>query len=240
MKPIKPEDKTRLTVAVSLLAAIAVLITTLALTGHLGPLYSKMWEIFRDREGLRTYVESWGTWAPAVFIFLQAFQVVAAPIPGEFTGAVGGFIFGAVPGILYSSIGLTLGSILAFFGSRIIGLPLVKLVVSDETLEKFGFLTKRKGVMVALALFIIPGFPKDILSYILGLSPMRWLTFIVVCTLGRIPGTVMLSYSGSAVYDENWTLLIVMSVICIVAIGFFVFLRDRIDSWLSSKSHDAV
>lgn len=240
MKAIKPEDRPRLIVAVILLSAIVVSIAGLALTGYLGPLCNKMWEVFKDREGLRLYIEGWGTWAPVIFILLQSFQVVLAPIPGELTGAVGGFIFGALPGILYSSIGLTLGSIMAFCAARIIGLPIVKLFVSDEALEKFGFLTKRKGVMVSLALFIIPGFPKDILSYILGLSPMRWLTFIIVCTLGRIPGTVLLSYSGSAVYDENWTLLIVMSVICVIAIGTFIFLRDRIESWLSSKSHDAV
>lgn len=239
MKVIKPEDKTKLTVAVSLLAAIAVSIVALALTGHLGPLCSRMWEVFKDREGLRIYIESWGTWAPAVFILLQSFQVVLAPIPGELTGAVGGFIFGGIPSILYSSIGLTLGSIIAFGAARIIGLPLVKLVVSDEFLEKFGFLTQRKGVLVSLALFIIPGFPKDILSYILGLSPMRRLTFVIVCTIGRIPGTVLLSFSGSAVYDENWTLLIVMSVICIAALGIFVVLRDRIEAWLAGKSHDA-
>lgn len=240
MKAIKPEDRKPLLVAVSLLGAIAVAMVVLAVTGHLGPLWSKMLEVFKDREGLRTYIEGWGSWAPAVFIILQAFQVVFAPIPGELTGVVGGFIFGAGPGILYSSIGLTVGSIIAFFAARIIGLPLVKLVVSEESLEKFGFLTRRKGIMISLAFFIIPGFPKDILSYILGLSPMRWLTFVVVCTLGRIPGTIMLSFSGSAVYDENWTLLIAMSVICLIAIGLFVLLRDRIETWLSSKSHDAV
>jgi uncharacterized membrane protein YdjX (TVP38/TMEM64 family) len=240
MKAIKPEDRKRLIVAMSLLGAIVVAIVALAVTGHLGPLWSKMWEVFKDREGLRTYIESWGSRAPAVFIFLQAFQVVFAPIPGELTGAVGGFIFGAGPSILYSSIGLTIGSIIAFVAARIIGLPLVKLVVSEKSLEKFGFLTRRKGIMISLAFFIIPGFPKDILSYILGLSPMRWLTFVVVCTLGRIPGTILLSFSGSAVYDENWTLLIALSVICLIALGLFVLLRDRIETWLGSKSHDAV
>jgi uncharacterized membrane protein YdjX (TVP38/TMEM64 family) len=82
---------------------------------------------------------------PAAFIVIQALQVVLAPIPGEFTGAVGGFIFGGVPTILYSSLGLTIGSIMAFLAARIMGLPLVRLFVSKTSLEKFHFLTERRG-----------------------------------------------------------------------------------------------
>ena len=152
---------------------------------------------------MRAYVESWGSLAPAAFICLQTLQVVLAPIPGEFTGAVGGFIFGGLPTVLYSTIGLTVGSALAFYGARIVGQPLVKLVVPPRAMERFRFLTKRRGTFIAFILFIIPGFPKDILSYILGLSPMGFLPFIAVCTLGRIPGTVLLSFSGSALYNRN-------------------------------------
>ena len=128
-----------------------------------------------------------------------------------------------------------MGSLLAFLAARIIGLPLVKLVVSHKNLERFDFLTHRKGILVALAFFTIPGFPKDILSYILGLSPMSYLTFFLVSSLGRVPGTIMLSYSGAAVYDENWTLLITLTIVCAILISLFYFLRERIELWLKSR-----
>ena len=104
---------------------------------------------------MRAYVESWGSLAPAAFISLQTLQVVLAPVPGEFTGAVGGFLFGGFPTTIYSTIGLTLGSTLAFLGARIIGQPLVKLVVPPRTMNRFQFLTERKGTLLALVLFII-------------------------------------------------------------------------------------
>jgi uncharacterized membrane protein YdjX (TVP38/TMEM64 family) len=191
--------------------------------------------VFRGRDELRAYVESWGAWAPAAFVAIQILQVVFAPIPGELTGAVGGFVFGAGLNILYSTIGLTVGSILGFVGGRIIGLPLVKLVASEHTLERFHFLTEQKGALLALILFTIPGFPKDFLSYILGLSPMSFVTFVVVSTIGRLPGTVLLSYSGSAVYEEDWTLLIVLSVVCAVSMVAVYFTRARIELWLTEK-----
>jgi uncharacterized membrane protein YdjX (TVP38/TMEM64 family) len=214
---------------------LTLVLLALALTGRLAPLVQTLTEAFQGREELRKYVESWGTAAPAVFMFLQALQVVLAPIPGELTGAVGGFIFGVTPNVIYSTIGLGVGSAIAFLASRTLGLPLVKLVVPCHLLEKFHFLVASRGTVIALILFTLPGFPKDILCFILGLSPMGFVTFLWVCTVGRIPGTVMLSFSGCALYDEDWRLLILLAVVCLAVIGAFFLARDRIQVWLKRK-----
>ncbi len=230
-------DKIRLAVAVVLLSATGIILSYLWVSGQLGIIIERLYEIFKGRDELRNYVEQWGKWAPVVFMLIQALQVVLAPIPGELTGAVGGFIFGAVPNVIYSTIGLTLGSVAAFLAARFMGLPLIKIVVSSEAFEKFHFLTERRGVFLAAALFVIPGFPKDILCYILGLSPMSFLVFTTVCALGRIPGTILLSFSGAAVYDQDWGLLALISIACLVFIIVFYFFRDRVETWL--KVHKA-
>ncbi|MCA1960051.1 MAG: VTT domain-containing protein [Desulfomonile sp.] len=237
MLPRTRRDKIKLLVAVALLALQVSAIVWLAASERLGPLLASLSAIFQSKDQMRVYVEGWGSLAPLAFILLQTLQVVIAPIPGELTGAVGGFIFGAAPTVVYSSVGLTVGSALAFLAARIMGLPLVKLAVDEKTLGKFHFLTERRGAVLALILFIIPGFPKDILSYILGLSPMGFGTFIVVCGIGRIPGTVMLSFTGSAIFDENWTLLTVITVLCAVVLGFCFFNRSRIEEWLRLVGH---
>lgn len=236
MKPETKEDKRSLILALGLLGVGVTLLGILSFMGLLGPLMNKTWAIFQGREQLRQYVESWGAWAPAVFVSIQALQVVLAPIPGELTGAVGGFIFGALPNVAYSTVGLTVGSLLAFTAARIVGLPLVKLFVSRETLDRFHFLTERRGTFLALLLFTIPGFPKDVLAYILGISPMTFVPFAVVSTVGRLPGTVLLSFSGSAVYNEDWTVLALMCVVCGVALGGCFLARGRFECWLAKKS----
>lgn len=235
MKPVSHKDKLKLIVAVALLAALLVAGIVLAAMGYLSSLWSFFNSAFENRDSLRDYLRTWGAWAPIVFIGIQALQVLVAPIPGELTGAVGGFLFGAPLNILYSSVGLTVGSVLAFLASRIIGLPLVKLVVSQDTLEKFHFLTEPKGEIATLIFFIIPGFPKDILSYLLGLSPMPLLTFTLVCAVGRIPGTILLSVGGSALYKQNWTLLAVLGAICLVVFTFAYLKRETIMSWLHRR-----
>ncbi|MBI4965524.1 MAG: TVP38/TMEM64 family protein [Desulfomonile tiedjei] len=236
MEPCSPEEKKRLIISLAVLGGMTLVLLVLAATGKLAPLVQTLLETFQGREQLRKYVESWGTAAPAAFVFVQALQVVLAPIPGEFTGAVGGFIFGVAPNVLYSTIGLGVGSAIAFLASRTVGLPLVKLVVPCHCLEKFHFLVNRRGTFIALILFTLPGFPKDILCFILGLSPMGFLTFLWVCTLGRIPGTMMLSFSGSAFYNQDWYLLGLVAVVCLAFIGAFLLARDRIEVWLKKKS----
>jgi uncharacterized membrane protein YdjX (TVP38/TMEM64 family) len=236
METCSPNEKKRLIISVALLTCMGLIFLVLAVTGKLTPIVQTLVGAFQGREHLRKYVESWGTAAPAAFVLLQALQVVLAPIPGELTGAVGGFVFGATPNVVYSTIGLGLGSAVAFYASRTMGLPLVKLIVPCHLLEKFHFLVDRRGAVIALILFTIPGFPKDILCFILGLSPMGFLTFLWVCTIGRIPGTIMLSFSGSAVYNEDWSLLILVCIVCIAVIGIFFLVRDRIEVWLKRKS----
>jgi len=224
-----------LAVAIGLLAGLTLLGAVLAYLGYLGPALEKLWKAFKGRDEMRAYVESCGSWAPAAFIFLQSAQVVLAPIPGEVTGAVGGFIFGAVPSLFYSTAGLTIGSFVNFLAARLIGLPIVKLAVSDEALDRFCFLTEPRGAILSFALFAIPGFPKDILCYILGLSPMGFITFAVVCALGRIPGTAMLSFGGAAVYCENWLLVVILAAIALVCVALFFAVRERMEVWLRQR-----
>ncbi|MGC8657806.1 MAG: TVP38/TMEM64 family protein [Desulfomonilaceae bacterium] len=227
----------RLRLALTFLAIILAVCVYLWVTGRLNPLVSELFSIFENRSALRTYVESWGKAAPAAFIIIQALQVVIAPIPGELTGAVGGFVFGAFANTIYSTIGLTIGSMVAFLAAKLIGLPLVSYFVSEKSLQRFHFLTERRGVIISLILFAIPGFPKDILSYILGLSPMSAVTFFWVSAIGRIPGTIMLSMGGSALFEEDWLSLATLTLVCGLSLLLVFLKRERIEKWL--RGHDA-
>jgi uncharacterized membrane protein YdjX (TVP38/TMEM64 family) len=184
---------------------------------------------------MRIYLESWGAWAPVAFMVLQGLQVVIAPIPGELTGVVGGFLFGTWRAVVYSSLGLTVGSAVAFMLARLIGLPFVKLFVRPDQFEKLEFLVKPRGEIALLVLFIIPGFPKDVLSYLLGLTPLSFLKFVIICGLGRLPGTLLLGLSGAALYKENWYLVITLIIVCILVAIVFYFKGEQISAWIKEK-----
>jgi len=212
--------------------AIAAALVYLQLQGALWPEpLRELGRLATNREALRRLLEEQRGFAPIIFILIQAAQVVAAPIPGELTGFLGGYFFGVLWGFIYSQIGLTLGSVVAFGLGHWLGQPFVRRLVKPETYDRFAFLTETRGVLVSFVLFLIPGFPKDFLSYLLGVSPMRFLPFLLVCALGRMPGTYLLSLQGDRVggraYLQGLIILTALAVLCVVA----YLTRGHIFAW---------
>ncbi len=199
--------------------------------------YRELIEFYANRQAIAQYVKDSGPYGPIVFIALQVFQVVAAPIPGEATGILGGYLFGTLPGLIYSTIGLTVGSCLGFGLSRWLGLRFVRRLVKEETYHKFDFLTQAKGELVVFLLFLIPGFPKDTLCYILGVSPIPFGTFVLVSTLGRIPGTWLLSVQGTQVRGNHYLGLFVLLALLGVGLLILHFYRHRVYEWVK-RHHD--
>jgi len=182
---------------------------------------------------LRLFIASFGPFAAVAFVVIQALQVVFAPIPGEVTGFVGGYLFGNVAGTILSTIGLTLGSTIAFGISRFFGMRFVEKVVKKTYIEKFNFFVTHKGLYISYILFLIPGFPKDSLCWLLGLTHMRFLDFFLMNLLGRLPGTVILTFQGSAVKDERYKLFLILLIVSAVLTVVLYFSRNYIIKFFS-------
>jgi uncharacterized membrane protein YdjX (TVP38/TMEM64 family) len=190
------------------------------------------WHFFSSKERLNDFIASFGPYSPLAFIGLQILQILMAPIPGEFTGFIGGYLFGIGLGFIYSSIGLTLGSLSAFLISRRLGLPFVRRFVGQEIMDKFDYLMEHKGAFFSFVFFLIPGMPKDYFCYLLGLSPMHLLTFFVISSVGRIPGTLLLTMQGQAIRSENYRAFFVVLGLALLFLVIALISRDRIESWL--------
>jgi len=153
--------------------------------------------LYQDKHFLKRTLAEWGMLAPVLFMVLQALQVVLSPIPGEATGFLGGFLFGEWLGFIYSSIGLTAGSVAAFAVGRWLGAHFVQRLVSKETWERLGFIVEAEGAILCFIVYLIPGLPKDIVCYLFGISPIPLWVFAAVSGLGRMPGTYILSAQGA-------------------------------------------
>jgi len=135
-------------------------------------------------------------------------------------------------GFLYSVIGMTLGSALAFGLGRIFEKVAVEKFVSPRTRAKFDYLIGHEGLILSFLLFLIPGFPKDALCYILGLTPMHWSIFLVISTIGRMPGTLVACLQGAKAFDHQYTTLIFLSGASALMLLVFYIYHDRIHSVL--------
>jgi uncharacterized membrane protein YdjX (TVP38/TMEM64 family) len=189
----------------------------------------KIKRFFTSEERMRSFVDSFGPLGFLAFILLQIVQVVAAPVPGEVTGLLGGFLYGPVLGVALSTIGLTLGSFAAFALARTFGRPFVEKFVDKRVMKRFDYLLHHKGAFLIFMLFLIPGFPKDYLCYILGLGHLSTMEFLVIGGTGRLFGTVLLTLGGSYIRHHQYGRFFVLAGVAIIVIFLAMLYRDRLE-----------
>ena len=224
--PERVKDRTRWAIAVGVLVVTLVLFTWLVVID--APIIHFIVRLYRDKYFLRDTVAAWGWMAPVVFMAIQAIQVIISPIPGEVTGPVGGALFGTTWAVIYSTIGLTVGTLVCFWIGRKWGEPLVRPWLSEHHWNKMNFILEAEGAILCFILYLIPGFPKDIISYLFGISPMPFWVFAVISTVARIPGTWISSYFGAHVGEQQY-LYAIAFIALVTAVCLPVFYhRERI------------
>jgi uncharacterized membrane protein YdjX (TVP38/TMEM64 family) len=194
--------------------------------------------IYSSSDKLSKFLQHLGPYSPAVFVLLQVLQVIAAPFPGELTGVAGGFVYGKTMGFLLSTVGLSLGSWVAFELASILGRPFVERFVRREVLQRFNFLTTKTGTLICFVLFLFPGFPKDYLCYVLGLSRMRLSTFLLVSVVGRLPGTYLLTMQGATIRNEQYHTFLILVFVSIAVLIVTYLYRNQLFDWLKHRHED--
>jgi uncharacterized membrane protein YdjX (TVP38/TMEM64 family) len=216
---------------------LLILLATVVMGGMVWALYATgLMDLLTSRNRLLQFIRENRVHAATLFIAMQVIQVVAAPLPGEVTGFVGGILFGPLWGVVYSTIGLTVGSWLAFMLARWLGRPIVERLASRELIERYDYVMKHKGLLLAFLMFLIPGFPKDILCYILGLGHMRVRDFLIVSATGRLLGTVLLTMGGTFFRDARYGALFTVIGISLIIILLVMIYRDRVERALQRLS----
>lgn len=195
-------------------------------------------KIFLEPGTLKTWVSSWGIAAPLVFIAIQVLQVVLFIIPGEVPQIAGGYLFGTVLGTLYSIVGILIGSAINFYLARLLGIPFIKKIIKEENLKKmYTFTLKPRFQIILFIFFLIPGIPKDAFTYIAGLSPVGFFSFLFISGSGRLPGIIGSALIGDAAASKNWALVIVISVIATILFFTGFFFKEKIYSWIKHFFH---
>ena len=191
-----------------------------------------LYDILHDRHQLKVIIRSFGPYSPLAYILLQITQVIVAPIPGGAIEFLGGYLFGVKAGFFYSMIGLILGSWMAFSLARIFEKLAVEKFVSPQTIKRFDYLIGHEGLILSFLLFLIPGFPKDALCYLLGLTPMHLGIFLTISTIGRIPGTLMATLQGAKAFEHQYkSFLVLLGISALVILAFYIY-HDEIHHWI--------
>jgi uncharacterized membrane protein YdjX (TVP38/TMEM64 family) len=179
---------------------------------------------------IRETIHPYGYLAPLLFMFLQALQVLFLPGPGEASSILSGYLFDAWPGFIYSSIALVLGSALAFMIGHLFADAFHNRLARTKVYRRFNHLVFKGDFVIPFVLFLVPGFPKDTLSYLLGISTMPFKVFIFIATIARLPGTLVLAFEGAQVYEGNYLeFLLLFAFSAIVSIPCILYRKQILE-----------
>ena len=173
-----------------------------------------------DPEAFRTWVDSAGIWGRVAFVGMVVLQVLVAFIPGEPIELVAGYAFGFWEGSILTLLGFLIGSWLVFLLVRKFGVKLVEVFFSREKIDSFAFLKNpKKTKAVAFILMLIPGTPKDFLSYFAGLTHLTTWQWLSIVMIGRLPSLITSTATGAAAGEENYILSVIMLAATVLLTG---------------------
>ncbi len=219
---------------IQIISLVVFIVLMIGATLLLMPLIRSM-RTAQGMEDLKTSIGQYNIFISAlIFVFLQGLQVVVAIVPP--IQVVGGLLFGWFWGAVLSFIGAFLGSLVVFMLVKKIGAPLVEASVGEKHLKKFKFLQdERKLTGILMILYLIPAFPKDVLTYIVPLTKMDKKDFFMYVVPCRLPAIILSTVFGSNVGDGNFKIAIVILAI-VITIGIIAFFfKDAILNKLKQR-----
>ncbi len=177
-------------------------------------------------EDVRAWLDSFGGWSEAVFVAIRTLQTVAKIIPAEPLEIGSGYAFGVIGGMLWCMIGTEIGSLIILLFSRFFGQKFIRLFVSEEKIKSFVFLTKKSNIYAVLFfIYLIPGSPKDLITYFAWMLPVKIPAFLLITGIARIPAILISTMCGAALGEKNYTAAIVIFAITTVlsVIGLVIY-----------------
>ena len=183
-----------------------------------------------DARAVRAFVSDHAFVSRLAMLGINIVQVLLAFLPGEPVELASGYAFGFWEGTALCLVASGLATSAIYWATRRWGWKLVGLFFGRSLFDRFSWLKSAKRLeLIMLIVFLIPGTPKDFLTYFAGLTNMRFLPVVLIATFGRIPSIVTSTIAASAVGSGNWPLVACTLVASafLLAVGGLMYRRLR-------------
>lgn len=181
-----------------------------------------------EPEAFRDWVASKGILGAFVFMGLNILQVFFAIIPGGPFEIGAGYAFGIPLGTLLCDIAMTLGGVINFLLVRKFGMRFIELFTTREKIESVTFLKlNKKSTQLLFLFFLLPGTPKDLLCYAVGLTNIKLSTWTIINFAGRFPAILLSAMSGSALSNQRYEIFILAMAVILLFYFLGVFFYNK-------------
>ena len=227
------EQENKRKVIISVLKIFLLLIIVVGI-----PLYIYFFQRERlmEFDSFNAVVEHLGQYkleAIPIYIGLQIIQIVISVIPGQVFQLAAGYPYTFLPALILSVTGAILGTMVSFYLARFLGSDFVHLFFGREkTLEYVEKLNSKKAYMAVFLIYLIPGIPKDVVSYAAGISEMKFKAFLILSVIGRLPGMMGSIMIGSMWHKQEYFGMIALCVLAVAAFVICILFRKKINGLL--------
>lgn len=208
----KKQRKKQMVVIISALCLTLIFAVCYCLFGK------KMLLFFKDTQKFKSWLDSFGAVGKIVFVLIRALQTVVKFIPAEPLEIGSGFTYGVFGGLFYCMLGTFIGSVAIIILTKFFGMKVVRLIVSDEKIKELDFLKNETKLTATLfIIYLIPGTPKDVITYIMGITDYNMLKFLIITSIARIPSIITSTVCGATLEKQRYTLS--AAVFILTAVG---------------------
>ncbi|MFB6196059.1 MAG: TVP38/TMEM64 family protein [Haloplanus sp.] len=186
-------------------------------------------DTFRNRHAIQQFVRDVGVAGPIAFVALAVVQIVVMPIPGQVIGLAGGYLFGALRGLVYTLCGIWLGSYVAFRLSRRFGRQYLTTIFAPDAIQRYDATVSKLGIGGLTLLVLLPGLPDDLVCFVCGTSDMTTKQFLTVVVLGRTPAYTLAVLSGAEFGDAQFYRGLTLAALLVVASALGYLERERLE-----------
>lgn len=171
----------------------------------------QIYSVFCDPQSLKAFLSRFNGFDQWIFVAIRAFQTVIKIIPAEPLEIGSGVLYGTCGGLLFCMLGTEIGSLIIILLTRIFGRKIVDLFIPIDKIDSLKFLQDKKRVYLSLFfIYLIPGTPKDVLTYVASLTKLNIPKFLIITGIARIPSIITSTICGEQIINKNYTTAIIV------------------------------
>ncbi len=223
------KQKTKIFKLILLFIVIAIAI---GVTIYLIPVIKDL-STAQGQQAFKQRIDNSGFIGVLILFGLQFAQIFLFIIPGEPIEILAGICYGGLWGTIFIMLSAAIISAFIYILVHKLGRKFIYDFVSKEKIEKIEnskvFQNPKTIRFIIFILFFIPGTPKDLLTYIAALLPIKPLEFIIISTIARFPSVISSTLAGENILAGNWQFSLMVYGITFLIVAIVVFIMRRFD-----------
>lgn len=182
-------------------------------------------------------LSGFGYWSWPVMVIFQILQMLLALIPGGPLAFLFGFMYGTIGGAVVGTVGNIIGTAIIVWAVNRFGMKFVNMFCNSKGFEKLTFLhDPHKRDLLIFILFLIPGTPKDLITFFAPFTKAKPSRIVILATLGRMPALILSTSIGDTLAAGNIWATVMLITVTMLVVGVGIFLKDMV---MSRKADNA-